>query len=153
MNRKTISAVAVLALGATLAFAAPHDGKGGKEGWEKHRGGEFSERFAQKLNLTDTQKQQMKELDQSFRDANKAFFESAHQTRTAFKAAKEANDTAKLGSLRPTMDAQHAQMKQLRAAQDVKVRAILTAEQRVQLDAMKAEHEAHEAQHGEHKQQ
>src|SRR5437899_3189476 len=41
MKKKTISAAAVLALGATLAFASMHDGKEGKGGWEGHRGGVF----------------------------------------------------------------------------------------------------------------
>ena len=156
MKKKTIiSAVAVLALGATLAFAAPHGDKAGKGGWEGHgeghRGGDFSEKYAQKLNLTDAQKQQIADLNKSFRDANKAFFDASKQTREQFKAAKDANDTAKLDALRPTMDAQHAQMKQLRAAQDAKIRAILTPEQRIQLDTLKAQHEATE--HGEHKHQ
>jgi Spy/CpxP family protein refolding chaperone len=150
MKTKTISAAAVLALGATLAFATMHDGnKDGKGGWEGHRG-TFSEMYAQKLNLTDAQKQQVADLDKSFRETNKAFFDASKQTREQFKAAKDANDTAKLDALRPTMESQRAQMKQLRDAQDAKVRAILTPEQAAQLDTLKAEREAR---HGEHKHQ
>ena len=151
MKKKTISAVAVLALGATLAFASMHDGKEGKGAWESngqgHRGGSFSEMYAQKLNLTDAQKAQIAEIEKSSREANKAFFEASMQTRQQFKAAKDANDTAKLDALRPTMESQRAQMKQIRDAQDAKIRAILTAEQRAQFDTLKAEREAHRSQY------
>jgi Spy/CpxP family protein refolding chaperone len=149
MKKKTISAVAVLALGATLAFAGLHDGKEGKGGSEGHRGG-FSEKYAQKLNLTDAQKAQIADLDKNFRETNKALFEASHQTREQFKAAKAANDTAKLDALRPAMESQHAQLKQLRDAQDAKIKTILTPEQRAQFDTLKAEREAR---HGDHKQQ
>jgi len=148
MKTKTISAVAVLALGATLAFAGMHDGKDGKRGgWEGHRGGSFSEMYAQKLNLTDAQKAQIADLDKSFRESNKAFFEAQKQTREQFKAARDANDTAKLDALRPTMESQRAQMKQLRDAQDAKIRTILTPEQRAQFDTLKAEREAQRSQY------
>ena len=40
------------------------------------------------------------------------------------------------------MEAQRAQMKTLRAAQQEKIRNILTPEQRAQLDALKAQHES-----------
>lgn len=135
--KKTITAVAVLALGATLAFAGPHgEGKGGRHG----KGGmEFSERFAQKLNLTDAQKAQLSTIQKNFREQNKAFFDQAKATRKQAHAAKEANDTAALEALKPTMEAQRAQMKQLRDAQHQQVLNILTAEQRAQLEAMKAE--------------
>jgi periplasmic protein CpxP/Spy len=146
MTKKTISAaVAVLALGATLAFAGMHDGKG-KGGWDGHRGG-FSEMYAQKLNLTDAQKAQIADLDKNFRETNKAFFETQKQTREQFKAAKTANDTAKLDALRPAMESQRAQMKQLRDAQDAKIKTILTPEQRAQFDTLKAEREAHRSQY------
>ena len=143
MKTKTISAVAVLALGATLAFAGMHGGKDGKGGWEGHRGGSFSEMYAQKLNLTDAQKAQIADLDKNFRETNKAFFEAQKQTHEQFKAARDANDTAKLDALRPAMESQRAQMKQLRDAQDAKIRTILTPEQRAQFDALKAERRSH----------
>jgi Spy/CpxP family protein refolding chaperone len=146
MKTKTISAVAVLALGATLAFAGMHDGKEGKGKWEGHRGG-FSEMYAQKLNLTDAQKAQIADLDKNFRETNKTFFEAQKQTHEQYKAAKDANDTAKLDALRPAMESQRAQMKQLRDAQDAKIKTILTPEQRAQFDTLKAEREAHRSQY------
>ena len=142
--KKTIAAVAVFALGASLAVAG-ENWKGGHRG---HRGeAGFSEKMAQKLNLSDAQKAQIKDLEQSFRDQNKAFFETAKATREQFRAAKEANDTAKIEALRPTMESQRAQMKQLRDAQRAKIRTILTPDQQAQLDAWKAQHESMRHQH------
>jgi len=137
MKKTITTAVAVFALGATLAFAGPHgDWKGGRG----HKEGAFSEKMAEKLNLSDAQKAQMKEVRKAFREQNKAFFESAKATREQFHEAKKANDTAKLEALRPTMEAQRTQMDKLRADEMAQVRAILTPEQQAQFDAFKAAH-------------
>jgi Spy/CpxP family protein refolding chaperone len=145
-NSKWISAVAVLALGASLAVAAPQEGGFGRgEGHGRGRGHgrqEFGAKFAEKLNLSDAQKQQIKDIKQNFRAQNKAFFDSVKQTHQDLRAAKEANDTAKVEALKPTLDAQRAQMKQLRETEKNAVLAILTPDQRAQYDAMKAERAA-----------
>jgi Spy/CpxP family protein refolding chaperone len=146
-TKKWLTTAAVLALSSTLAFAAPHEG--GRHGGGG-RGGEFSERFAKKLNLTEAQQQQIKDSQKSFREANKSLFDAARETRQQMRAAKEAGDTARLDALKGTATAQHAQLKQLRDAQMQRIEAFLTPEQRTQWQAMKAEREARRAQHGEH---
>lgn len=141
-NSKWITAVAVAALSATIAFAAPHDGGQGG-GWHgKGRHGFGGARLAQKLNLTDAQKQQWIALEKSFRQDNAAFFQSMRQTWQDFRAAKQAGDTAKMDSLKPTLESQRAQMRQLRDAQAQKLATILTPEQKAQWDALKAERAA-----------
>lgn len=143
---KWITMAAVVTLSASLAFAAPHGpGMGGKRGRHGHQ---FGERMAAKLNLTDAQKQQLRDLQQSFREKNKAVFENAHALRKDFREAKKAGDTAKLESLKPAMDAQREQMKQLRDAQHQQFLSVLTAEQRTRWEAMKAEREQRRAEHG-----
>jgi Spy/CpxP family protein refolding chaperone len=145
-------AAAVLALSGTMAFAAPHEGgRGGRHG----RGGRgmIGERLAAKLNLTDAQKQQIKDSQQSFRNENKAFFEAARDTRRQIREAKEAGDTARLESLKATAQSQHAQMKQLHAAQMQRIETFLTTEQRTQWQAMKGEREAKRAERGQHRRQ
>ena len=136
-SKKWITGIAVLAVSASLAIAAPQEGKA----WGGHRGhrGFMGEKLAAKLNLTDTQKQQIKDLNKQFRQDNKAFFQSFRQTMKDARAAKEANDTAKLDALKPTIEAQKAQMKQLRDAQETKVLSILTPDQQAQYKALKAE--------------
>ena len=140
MMKKTMTAVAVVALGASLAFAAPGDWKG--HGGHDRAG--LSEKMAQKLNLTDAQKAQVKSLRDQVRTDNAAFIQNFRQTMQDVRAAKQANDTVKLDALRPTVESQKAQMKILRQAQRDKIRNILTADQRAQLDALKAQHEARE---------
>jgi len=141
-NKKWFAAAGVIALSGTLAFAAPHDGMG--RGHHGHRGG-MEMRLAKKLNLTDAQKEQWKEIRKNFREENKAFFESARQTRQDFRAAKEAGDTAKLDALKATMQSQRAQFKSLRQQQESKFETILTPDQKAQLDQLKAERAARRA--------
>jgi Spy/CpxP family protein refolding chaperone len=157
MNKtKWITAAATaLTLTATLGFAATSDDAKGKEGYGHHRGGHHQkggfggERFAEKLGLTDAQKQQVQDLQQNFRQQNKAFFDSVRQTREDMRAAKQANDTTKLEALKATMKAQHEQMKQIRDTQTAQIVALLTPEQKAKYDAIKAEREAKRAEHGE----
>lgn len=141
---------AVLALSASLAIAAPHGkGHGGKRG---HGRAEFGERFAAKLNLTDAQKAQIKQFNESFRERNKAFFQSSRETMRQLREAKQAGDTARADALKATMKSQREQMKQLRAEQRAQIRAILTPEQRAQFDALEAERESRHGKRGTEKQ-
>jgi Spy/CpxP family protein refolding chaperone len=139
------AAAATLALSATLAVAAPGDGHGWGGGDHGRR--EQGAKLAEKLNLTDAQKQQWETLQQNFRQENATFLQQARQTIDAFRAAKEAGDNAKADSLKPQVDAQRAQMKQLRDAQEQKFVRILTTEQRAKFDAMKAERAQRRAEH------
>ena len=139
-TKKWFTAAAVVALSSTLAFAAPHEG--GKRGRAGRGGHEFGERFAQKLNLSDAQKQQIKDAQMAFRNENKAFFDQARDTRRQIKEAKEAGDAARVEQLKAAAKSQHARMKELRQAQTQRIVALLTPEQRTQWEAMKAERQA-----------
>ncbi len=152
---KWMTMAAVVTLSASLAFAAPNPGgKGGKRGMHGMHGRDgqmMGQRMAAKLNLTEAQQQQIRDLQTSFRENNKAFFQNARETRKQLREAKKAGDTAKVESLEPTMDAQREQMKQLRTAQQQQIVALLTPEQRTQWEAMKAEREQRRAKRGEHR--
>jgi protein CpxP len=142
MKSKLIAAVAVVALGASLAVAGANEGGGfGHHRHGKH--GEFGEKLAAKLNLSDAQKQQIKDIKKASHEQNAAFFQSAHQSREAFHAAKEANDTAKMDALKATMESQRAQFKQIRDAEKQKIAALLTAEQNAQWQKLQAERGEH----------
>jgi protein CpxP len=146
MRNKIMTAVAVLAVGATMAFAAGQNQTEGDHGWGgHHRGGhEFGEKFAEKLNLSDAQKQQIKDIKAASKQQNEAFFKSFHQTMQDFRDAQKAGDTAKADSLKATFDSQRAQMKAIKDAERVKVMNILTPDQRAKFEAMKAAHADHE---------
>ena len=135
--KKFTTAVAVTFLGAALAFAAPHEGGKGFGGHGRH--GMFGKKLAQELGLTDAQKAQIKDIRKASREENKAFFEQAHATMKEFFEAKKAGDTAKVDSLKPAIDAQRAQMKQLRGADEAKIAAVLTPEQNAKWQQFKAE--------------
>ena len=136
MKNKWIAAVAVFTLGTSLALAAPHGGKGrGERGGR----GELGAKFAEKLNLTDAQKEQIRTIHQQTREQNRAFFESFRETREQLREARRANDTAKADALKATLESQHAQMKQIRDAERQRILSILTPEQRTQFEQMKAE--------------
>src|SRR5688572_16436487 len=137
MNKKFVGVLAVLTLGVSLAIAAPHGGKGG------HGKAGFVEKMAQKLDLSEAQKLQIAEIHKSTREQNAAFFESARQTRQAFKEAKKAGDTVRTDALKATMDSQKAQMKQIREAEMQRVLQILTPAQREKFEAMKADRKDH----------
>jgi len=140
--KKTITAVAALALSASLAMAGHghgkhHGNKQGDAGW--------SEKFAQKLNLSEAQKQQVADLQKQFRAGNEPFLSSLRQTKTDYHAAREAGDTARAEALRATLDSQKAELKQRNKTQHERIVALLSPEQRAQLEAMKAERgERHE---------
>jgi protein CpxP len=140
-TNKIFTAAAVLALSASLAVAAPHGNRKGFGGHGKGRG-EFGARFAEKLNLTDAQKSQMRDLNKGFREQNKAFFEQVRQTRQDLRAAKQANDTARVDALKGTAEAQRTQMKQLHDTQKQRILSVLTPEQRQQYEALKADRAA-----------
>jgi Spy/CpxP family protein refolding chaperone len=152
MKKTLIAAAAILTLGATLAFAVPqedhHHGAGGPGG-PGHRGGRMDivAAMSEKLSLTDAQKEQVAAIDKATHEANAAFFTTQRQTMQDFFAAKQANDTAKLDSLKPVMDSQRAQMKTIRDAEMVKINAVLTADQKAKWAQIQAEREANRGQH------
>ena len=140
MNKKMISAVAVVALFATVAVAAPNEGQ------RRERRREAAQKFAQTLNLSDGQREQIRQLHRSFRSDNAAFIQSFRQNWRDYRAAKQAGDTAKADALKATLDSQRAQAKELHAGLEQRVGSVLTADQLAQWNAMKAERAARRAQ-------
>ena len=140
--KKFLSALAVVALSGTMAVAAVDNGNAKGFGHRGHRHRMLGAKLAQKLNLTDAQKDQLKAFRQSFREENKAFFQSVRQTHQDLRAARQAGDEAKVNELKATAQSQREQMKQLRQAEHEKFLSVLTPDQRTQLEALKAEWKA-----------
>ena len=149
MNKRIITAAAVFVLGASIAFAGPFEGDGGRGFGGGHRHHARAMRFAEKLNLSDAQKQQIRDIHKSFRAENRAFFDSFHQNFRDFRAAKRAGDTAKADALKATLQSQRAQLKQLHEGLETRVGSILTPDQQSQWNAMKAERQARRHNRGE----
>jgi Spy/CpxP family protein refolding chaperone len=145
--KKFAAAIAVTALGAAVAFAAPQH-EGGKA-WghgHRHMHGVFSKRLAEKLNLTDAQKAQVKDIMKASRQENKAFFQQSRADMKAFFEAKKAGDTAKMDALKPTVQSDRAQMKAIRASEETKIASVLTPDQNAQWQQLKAQRAAKRAQ-------
>jgi Spy/CpxP family protein refolding chaperone len=132
--RKFATAVAVTLLGASLALAAPQG--------EGRRMMSFTERFGATLNLTEAQKTAIDAIQKETHEKHAAFFNDQRATMQAYFDAKQANDTAKLDSLKPAMDTQHAKMKEIRAAEDARIAKVLNADQTAQWEKLKAERAA-----------
>ena len=142
---KWIAAIGATGLTAALAVAgvtAAADGHG------EHRNGEarqeMQQKLAEKLNLTDAQKQQWEAIRKASREQNADFFAKSKETMEAFRAARDANDQAKMDALKPTVQAQRAQMKTIRDAENAKLMTILNDQQKAQFQAMQAERAQHE---------
>ena len=140
MMKKTITAVAVFALSASIAVAAPHEGKGRRHGRGGHRA--FGPAIEQKLNFTDAQKAQAKELRARFRAENEPLHTQIQQTVADLKAARASNDSARADELKGSLKSLREQMRARRTQQREQFLSLLTAEQRTQLDAMKTERQA-----------
>lgn len=139
--KKTITTAVALALGTSLAFAGGGEGKRGMHRGKHGMHGEAGmARLAEKLNLTEAQKAQLKEQRANFRASNAARFETHKDTMRQYREARKAGDTARAEQLKATLEIQKGELQQLRKAQHDAMLSILTPEQRNQLEAMKAEH-------------
>lgn len=150
---KWTTMAAVVALSTSLAIAAPHGPKGEGRHGGKHDGmmmgeGRMGERMAQKLNLTDAQKEQIKTIRESFRNQNKAFFDQAKATREQMREARKAGDTAKADQLKAAMEQNRTQMNHLRQQIHAEIAKILTPEQREEFAKMQEQREARQGKMG-----
>lgn len=137
--------LAVIAGGATAAHAQetqtqPQAGQKTEKQWKHGRGGEGFRRGGKRgmhargkmrgfgqLNLTDTQKAQLKQIHESYRESNKAL-------REQMKAVRESNDAAKREQL-------FAQFKEAHQRMRGEMLNVLTAEQKTQLEQLKVQRE------------
>ena len=128
---KRLFAVAVCFLFALAALAQ-----------EQRKPPTFTERYGADLGLTDKQKQVIDDLEKKFDEDNAKFLADYRATMTDYRAARQANDQAKMDALKPTMDAQRAQMSKLRSVQEEKIAATFTDDQKAKWTKIKEERDA-----------
>lgn len=119
-----VTAASAIGFAQTAAPATPH-GRG-------HRAG-FG-RIAAKLNLTDAQKQQLKDIHTTSREQNHQLYADFHAKLQEFRALKQANDP-KADDVKAELKAMRPQMQAARKASHEAMLNILTPEQRDQLNA------------------
>jgi periplasmic protein CpxP/Spy len=133
----------VVGLAQTQPNQAPGGGrewrhKGGKDGHgEQGRGheGGFAGRFAEKLNLTDAQKEQMKQIAARHRESTKALREQMRQARggdEGFLNGGTFNESAVRSAAQARANAQ-VELEVARARMMSEMYAVLTPEQKAQL--------------------
>ncbi|QKX18746.1 Spy/CpxP family protein refolding chaperone [Microbulbifer sp. YPW1] len=133
--------------GMVLAFPDEHQGHRGHKG---HHGGHHKERMfehlAEKLDLTEGQKAQLKANREASKEARKAQREEWHALRKQLREAIESGaDQATLDSLGAELGKLEVQKMQRMHEKQVQFESILTDEQKAKLAEMKAERmERHE---------
>ena len=127
--------VSILALAATMAFALAAVG-------QERKPQTFTERYGQQLNLTDTQKKTIDDLEKKFDEDNAAFLVDYHKTMAEYREARQANDTARVDALRPKMESQRAEMMKLRGVQEDKIATTFNDEQKATWAKIKEERAA-----------
>jgi Spy/CpxP family protein refolding chaperone len=140
MAKKTLAVLGaaltlVLGAGALSAQPAPAEGPAGS----KPRMGP-AEGMARFLGLSEPQKEQVRKLTSERRAEHEALREKLEKNRAELQEALSgANpDPAAVGELAIEGHRLHEQGRALREAQDKAIRALLTPEQQVKFDAMKA---------------
>jgi Spy/CpxP family protein refolding chaperone len=172
----TIASLSAVALAAPIAFAQSSTtkqdtpqatgerhggqgkgwgGRGNKEGqgWGGERGGRMGGMMFRDLNLTDDQKAKMKEIGQSFRESTKSLHEQLGAKRQELRQASEGGTFNEALATQKLQESASLQAKLM--GQQFKMRqamlAVLTPEQKTQLEQKRAEFKAKRANHGERK--
>jgi Spy/CpxP family protein refolding chaperone len=118
-----VTAASAISFAQSAGPGTPHGG---------HRAG-FG-RMAAKLNLTDAQKQQLKDIHTASREQNHQLYADFHAKLQEFRALKQANDP-KADDVKAELKAMRPQMEAARNASRDAMLNILTPEQRDQLKA------------------
>ncbi|HEY3037383.1 MAG TPA: Spy/CpxP family protein refolding chaperone [Pyrinomonadaceae bacterium] len=128
------------------------EGRGGR-GWGGERGGGLGGMMFQGLDLTDDQKAKMKEISQSFRERTQSLHQQLSAKRQELRQASEGgtfNEALATQKLQESASLQAKLMgEQFRMRQQMF--AVLTPEQKTQLEQKRAEFKAKRANHGERK--
>ncbi len=125
--KKLLIALAVAATSAIAFAQAPADGAPHRHG---HRGA--FQQLGAKLNLTDAQKQQMKDIRSAGRESNKQLYTDFRTKSREFRALRQANDPG-AAALKAEIESMKPQIEAARKASHQAMLAVLTADQRAQL--------------------
>jgi protein CpxP len=125
----------------------------GGRGWGGERGGRRHGMMLKGINLTDDQKAKMKQIGQSFRERTQSLHEQLRAKRQELRQASEGgtfNEALATQKLQESASLQAKLMgEQFRMRQEML--AVLTPEQKTQLEQKRAEFKAKRANHGEQK--
>lgn len=126
--------VIALMVTATSAIALAQTAGPGLSHRHGHRGG--FEKLATKLNLTDAQKQQMKDIRTADRERNNQLYTDFRAKFQQFRALKQANEPS-AADMKAQIESMKAQVQAARQVTHEAVLGVLTADQRAQLETAK----------------
>lgn len=112
----------------------------GARSFGRHEGRGMRQVVATKLNLTDEQKSQLRQLRETNRAKNQQLFADARAKRQELRALTRANDP-KASDVKAQLEALRPQLKAAREEQHTAFLNILTPEQRTQLEQWKSQRE------------
>lgn len=131
--KKFVIALAITAT-AALAYATPQRGLGHGGNRAAHM-----QKFAEKLGLTDAQKDQIKSIFKADREKNQQLYSDFRAKRLEYRQLKDANDP-KADSVKAELSGMRDQVKAARKSTHESILGVLTPDQRAKLDAWRAEH-------------
>jgi Spy/CpxP family protein refolding chaperone len=138
MKRNMMKLMTMGTLAAGMMFAQaptpaqPANPPAGRHGYmARHRAN-----LAQKLNLTDAQKQQAKAIFQQTRQSTQALRQQLKENRQAMAAAIKANNTADMQRLSTVQGTLMGQVLAARSQAKAQVYSLLTPEQKAQADQL-----------------
>lgn len=144
-NWKTLMGSLILASAVALpgaAFAGDHHGRqGGEHHGKGHHMQEMFDRMAEKLELTEAQKAQLKAKRETHHDALKSLKEQKHKLRDEIREALDSGaDQTKLDGLAAQLGAVELRMMQQHHQMHKELEAVLSDEQKAKWEQMRKEH-------------
>jgi Spy/CpxP family protein refolding chaperone len=126
----------ILAVSISLLFAVAAIAQ------EQRKPQTFTERYGEQLGLTGEQKKVIEDMETKFNTDHEKFLAEYRQTMMDYREARQANDQAKIDALKPKMDTQRTEMMKLRGAQEEKIEATFTNDQKAKWSKIKEERAA-----------
>ena len=145
-NWKTLMGGLVLASAVALpggAFADEHHGQhGGGDHGKGHHMQEMFDRMAEKLDLTEEQRAQLKTKREAHHDALKSLKKQKHELRDEIRTALDSGaDQTKLDGLAAQLGAVELRMMQQHHQMHKELESVLTDEQKAKMEQMRSEHQ------------
>lgn len=109
-----------------------------------HKGGNHKKAGAfKRLDLTDDQKAQIKALRDAFKQQNEGTFQEIKALRDQMKDARENQDKERAKAIHEQIKSKMESLRPAKEELQRRIAAILTPEQRAELEKMKANHKEH----------
>lgn len=139
MKTKTLVSTIAIAAVAMMLSVSQAEAQGRRGGGPGGHRGDMMGKAMDKLNLSQSQKDQIKSLHESFKSANQAKLDEMKSLQEQMRDKMKSGDKEGAKAIREQIKAKREALKPAREKLHSDVMAILTPEQRTQLEKMKEE--------------